>query len=73
MIKPRHFLTLLDRTPEELQNLINTAIKLKEERQKGIKHRGQRCIEPEAVFGQIKCKFPILGYPLLDGRPQAPV
>ena len=39
MIKPRHFLTLLDRTPEELQNLINTAIKLKEERQKGIKHR----------------------------------
>ena len=22
--------------------------------EKGIKHRGQRCIEPEAVFGQIK-------------------
>ena len=41
--------------------------------EKGIKHRGQRCIEPEAVFGQIKCKLPILGYPLLDGRPQAPV
>lgn len=22
--------------------------------EKGIRHRGQRCIEPEAVFGQIK-------------------
>ena len=22
--------------------------------EKGLKHRGQRCIEPEAVFGQIK-------------------
>ena len=22
--------------------------------EKGFKHRGQRCIEPEAVFGQIK-------------------
>lgn len=39
MITPRHFLTLLDRTPEELGLLINTAIKLKEERNKGIKHR----------------------------------
>ena len=34
MITPRHFLTLLDRTPEELGLLINTAIKLKEERYK---------------------------------------
>ena len=39
MIKPRHFLTLLDRTPAELQNLINTAIRLKDERNNGIKHR----------------------------------
>ncbi len=39
MIEPRHFLTLLDRTPEELQTLIDTAIRLKEERRQGIKHR----------------------------------
>ena len=37
MINPRHFLTLLDRTPEELQTLINTAIRLKDERNKGSK------------------------------------
>ena len=39
MIEPRHFLTLLDRTPEELQTLIDTAIRLKEDRRQGIKHR----------------------------------
>ena len=39
MINPRHFLTLLDRTPEELQTLINTAIRLKDERNKGIRHK----------------------------------
>ncbi len=39
MIEPRHFLTLLDRTPEELQTLIDTAMRLKEERRQGIKHR----------------------------------
>lgn len=39
MIKQRHFLTLLDRSPEELQNLIDIAIRLKEERRKDIKHR----------------------------------
>lgn len=39
MIKSRHFLTLLDRTPEELQALIDTAIKLKHERNNNIKHK----------------------------------
>lgn len=39
MIKQRHFLILLDRSPEELQNLIDIAIRLKEERRKNIKHR----------------------------------
>lgn len=39
MMKLRHFLTLLDRTPEELQNLIDNAIKLKDERKKGINHK----------------------------------
>lgn len=36
----RNFLTLLDRTSEELVELINTAIKLKLDRKKGIKHSG---------------------------------
>ncbi len=36
---PRHFLTLLDRTQAQLQALIDKAIKLKEERKKGIAHR----------------------------------
>ena len=27
--------------------------------EKGLKHRGQRCIEPEAVFGQIIHSSPI--------------
>ena len=37
MIEPRHFLTLLDRSPEELQTLIDTAIRLKDERRKGTR------------------------------------
>ena len=49
MINPRHFLTLLDRTPEELQTLINTAIRLKDERNKGIRHKEQRA----DVFGTL--------------------
>ena len=39
MTKPRHFLTLIDRSPKELQTLIDNAIRLKDERRKGIKHR----------------------------------
>ena len=27
---------------------------MEQDSEKGIRHRGQRCIEPEAVFGQIK-------------------
>lgn len=30
--------------------------------EKGIKHREQRCIEPEAVFGQIKVRESIKDY-----------
>lgn len=36
VIKPRHFLTLLDRTPEELSQIIDNAIVLKDNREKGI-------------------------------------
>lgn len=35
----RHFLTLLDRTPEELSKIIDRAIELKAERNKNIPHR----------------------------------
>lgn len=35
----RHFLTLLDRTPEELNKIIDRAIELKAERNKNIPHR----------------------------------
>ena len=34
--KSRHFLTLLDRSPEELSNIIDNAIDLKDKRNKGI-------------------------------------
>ncbi len=35
----KHFLTLLGRTPEQLDNIITNAIKLKAERNQGIPHR----------------------------------
>ncbi|MBQ8235994.1 MAG: ornithine carbamoyltransferase [Clostridia bacterium] len=39
MLKGRHFLTLLDYTPEEIGYLIDLAAKLKDEKKKGIPHR----------------------------------
>lgn len=39
MSEVRHFLTLLDRTPEELNKIIDRAIELKAERNKNIPHR----------------------------------
>ncbi len=36
MDKPRHFLTLLDRTPDQLQAIIDKAVELKKERKNGI-------------------------------------
>jgi len=52
MSKPRHFLTLLDFSPEELQQLIRRAIELKREHRAG---RDQRAF-PGTVLGMIFAK-----------------
>ncbi len=31
--------------------------------EEGLKHRGQRCIEPEAVFGQMKKQYELQTFP----------
>jgi len=52
MSKPRHFLTLLDFSPDELQQLLRRAIEMKREHRAGVDQRAF----PGAVMGMIFAK-----------------
>ena len=62
-LKNRNFLKLLDFTPEEIQGLINLALKLKDEKKKGIAHdmcRGKNiALIFEKTSTRTRCAFEV--------------
>lgn len=67
-LKGRHFLTLMDYTPEEIRYLLDLAIDLKKKKRNGIEHKylkGKNIVLLfEKTSTRTRCAFEVAGYDL---------
>ena len=68
MLKGRHFLKLLDFTPEEINYLLDLAAELKSQKKNGVPHRTKEGKSIALIFEKdstrTRCAFEVAGYDL---------